>query len=222
MRILLVEDDNILGHHLQVNLREKKHLVDWVVTGADAEYMAGEVAYDLVILDLGLPDKGGLEVLRQWRQQHKNTLVLILTARNGWEERVEGFNAGADDYLCKPFHFAELEVRLQALLRRSQPHRGADTEVAGIRLDEENQHAIIPPAGETVELTGTEFRLLEYFMRNTGRLRSRQQILDTLYQFGCERESNVVEAYIRRLRMKLGKQVFQTKRMQGYIFRGLL
>ncbi|WP_245601054.1 response regulator transcription factor [Marinobacterium jannaschii] len=221
MRLLLIEDDPNLGHFLKTNLMERNYLADLATNATDAKYLAAEISYDLIILDLGLPDQNGLDLLREWRKRHMHILVLILTARSNWEERVEGFKAGADDYLCKPFHFEELEVRLQALLNRNNPFRCQQLEVAGIQLDEDNQTALIVSNDTLLDFTATEYRLLKHFMLNAGRLRSRQQLLDILYQYGDERDSNIVEAYIRRLRLKLGKQAIETKRMQGYIFRGL-
>ena len=172
-----------------------------------------------MILDLGLPGLDGLEVLRRWRDQGLSMPVLILTARDSWAERVDGLRAGADDYLTKPFHPEELLLRVQAVLRRS--HGGANQNrlrACGVELDEERQSAWLDQ--EEVELTGAEFRMLRYFMLNPGRLLSKIALSEHLYDGESERDSNVVEVHINRLRRKLGGQVIQTRRGQGYLFTG--
>lgn len=221
MRLLLVEDDQQLGEQLSHNLQDAGYIVDQSVTAGDADYMMNEVRYDVVVLDLGLPDENGREVLKRWRQQNKFTPIMVLTARSNWEEKVASFKAGADDYLCKPFHREELEVRLEALLRRTQPQLPSTLEVGGILLDTEQQQAVIVRSGLRVPLTSMEYRMLQHFMRSPGRIISKQQLLDHMYQFNNERESNIVESYIRRLRQKLGRHVIANRRFQGYIYRGL-
>lgn len=221
MRLLLVEDDEQLGAQLSQNLLAAGYVVDLSVTGADACYMMNEVRYDVVILDLGLPDGNGRELLTRWRDEHNHTPVLVLTARSDWEDKVEAFRAGADDYLCKPFRREELEARLEALLRRTQPHQCPTLQVAGIRLDTELQQAILVAENQRVALTSMEYRILQHFMRSPGRIISKQQLLDHMYQFDNEPESNIVESYIRRLRQKLGKKTIANRRFQGYIYRGL-
>ncbi|WP_370279123.1 response regulator transcription factor [Pontibacterium sp.] len=221
MRLLLVEDDPQLAEQLSVNLHSAGYIVDVSRTASEADYKMNEIRYDIAILDLGLPDRNGIEVLTGWRSIHNHTPVLVLTARSEWEEKISAFRAGADDYLCKPFHRGELEARLEALLRRSQPHRCPQLEVGGVRLEPEMQQAVIVSTGESLTLTSTEYRLLQHFMRSSGRIISRQQLLDHLYQFDHEPESNIVESYIRRLRLKLGKGAIVNKRFQGYIFRGV-
>ncbi|MCP4596825.1 response regulator transcription factor [Neptuniibacter sp.] len=222
MRLLLIEDDLNLAHQLQHNLEASGYIVDVSGTLSDARYMTNEISYDIIIMDLGLPDGSGLSLLTEWRQGHEHTPVLVLTARDNWEEKVITFQAGADDYVCKPFRQEELLVRLEALLRRSKPHQCPNLSAGGISLDESTQDAIILESGERISLTFTEYRLLQHFLRNPGRLYSKQKLLDTLYQFDAERESNIVESYIRRLRTKLGKQVIENRRFQGYRYKGLL
>jgi len=222
MRLLLVEDDLNLAHQLQHNLQAAGYVVDVSSTLSDARYIANEVSFDIIVLDLGLPDGSGLNLLKEWRAQQQQTPVLVLTARDNWEEKVVTFQAGADDYVCKPFRQEELLVRLEALLRRSKPQHCSQLAAGGIGLDESTQDAIILDSGERIGLTATEYRLLQHFLRNPGRLYSKQKLLDTLYQFDAERESNIVESYIRRLRSKLGKQVIENRRFQGYRFKGLL
>ena len=175
--------------------------------------------FDLVILDLGLPGLDGLEVLRRWREQGLSMPVLILTARDSWAERVDGLRAGADDYLTKPFHPEELLLRVQAVLRRS--HGSANQSrlrACGVELDEERQSAWLDQ--DEIELTGAEFRMLRYFMLNPGRLLSKIALSEHLYDGESERDSNVVEVHINRLRRKLGGQVIHTRRGQGYLFTG--
>ncbi len=216
MRILLVEDDPALGPELKTALSRNGYAVDLAVNGTDAEIMGKEDIYDLVVLDLGLPDKSGLEVLRHWRAQKNNIPVLVLTARSAWQERVDGFDAGADDYLCKPFHTEELLVRMTALLRRANHQLSSQLEASGLTLDESSQSII--KDGQEIALTGTEYRLLRYMMHNPGRVLSKLQLVEHMYDDGAENDSNVVEAYIKMLRKKIGHDVIKTKRGQGYIF----
>ncbi len=218
MRILLVEDDELLGETLKADLEQAGFAVDWARDGVDGEFMGCEEPYDGVVLDLGLPKRPGLEVLRNWRADAIETPVLILTARDAWQEKVEGFKAGADDYLGKPFHVEELVARLNALLRRaSGAGVGEELQAAEIRLDEDTQTAFLPD-GSSVSLTGTEFRLLRYFMLNQGKLLSKSRLTEHVYDFDSDKDSNVIEVYVRRLRQKLGDDLIQTRRGQGYVF----
>jgi len=217
MRLLLVEDDAPLRERLQAALREAGYAVDIARDGHDAEFLAREVPYDVVVLDLGLPDRGGLEVLRAWRAKGNQVPVVILTARDAWYERVDGFRAGADDYLGKPFHVEELVVRLNAVLRRSQPAGTEAVENGGLRLDEDRQ-AVITEDGGVVPLTGTEYRLLRYFMLNPGKVLSKTRLTEHVYELDGDKDSNVIEVYVNRLRQKLGRDLVQTRRGQGYVF----
>lgn len=222
MRLLLIEDDLQLAYQLQHNLQLANYVVDISQSVSDGRYMENEILYDIIILDLGLPDGNGLQLLREWRKKHQHTPVMVLTARDNWEDKVETFQAGADDYLCKPFRQEELLVRLEALLRRAKPHQCPQLESGGIRLDEVNQEAILIAENTRVTLTATEFRLLQHFMRHPERLFSKRQLLDMLYKFDAEPESNIVETYIRRLRRKFGKQVIRNRRFQGYEYQGIV
>nr|WP_067286068.1 response regulator transcription factor [Marinobacterium profundum] len=218
MRVLLVEDDPALGPDLKSELARSGYAVDLVDNGVDAEAAGYEDIYDIAVLDLGLPGRPGLEVLHNWRKR-KNTLpVLILTARSAWQERVDGFEAGADDYLCKPFHTEELLLRMSALLRRVHQQAGAALEVAGLLLDEKTQ-SVVPEGQAPVSLTGTEYRLLRYFMHNPARVLSKLQLVEHLYDDAVENDSNVIEAYIKMLRKKIGHDRIETRRGQGYVFR---
>ncbi len=217
MRILLVEDDRALAEELRERLRQEGFAVDATDNGIDAEHLGREEAYDAIVLDLGLPGRPGLDVLRNWRGAELHTPVLILTARDAWYEKVEGFKAGADDYLAKPFHTEELLARLQALIRRSTVHEGGGLEGFGLQLDEERQ-TVTREDGTTLELTGTEFRLLRYLMLHPGKVLSKSRLTDHIYEYDADRDSNVIEVYVNRLRHKLGKDLIKTKRGQGYIF----
>lgn len=218
MRVLLVEDDPVLGPDLKSELARSGYAVDLVDNGVDAEAAGYEDIYDIAVLDLGLPGRPGLEVLHNWRKRKNALPVLILTARSAWQERVDGFEAGADDYLCKPFHNEELLLRMSALLRRVHQQAGAALEVAGLVLDEKTQ-SVVPDGQAPISLTGTEYRLLRYFMHNPARVLSKLQLVEHLYDDAVENDSNVIEAYIKMLRKKIGHDRIETRRGQGYVFR---
>lgn len=218
MRLLLAEDDERLAAGIASDLRHVGFAVDIAANGIDAEYLGREGIYDAVILDLGLPGKPGLEVLDTWRKAGLAVPVLILTARDAWSDRVLGLKSGADDYLGKPFHFEELLARLQALLRRSTGRATAELAVAGLRLDEERQ-SVWRSDGSEVSLTGTEFRLLRYLMSHPDRVLSKGRLTEHVYEGDSDRDSNVLEVYVRRLRDKLGREYIETRRGQGYLFR---
>ncbi|PVV22740.1 MAG: DNA-binding response regulator [gamma proteobacterium symbiont of Ctena orbiculata] len=220
MRLLLVEDDHLLATSLKHDLEQQGYAVDRAEEGIEAEFMGDNMAYDLIVLDLGLPNRSGLEVLKNWRKRDNRTPVIILTARDAWHERVEGFKAGADDYLGKPFHIEELVVRLQALVRRSHDLVGASLKSGGLELDEERQQVILPDQ-QRFDLTGTEFRLLRCFILNKDKILSKTRLTEHVYEQDFDRDSNLIEVYIRRLRDKLGKQVIETRRGQGYIYVGV-
>ncbi len=218
MRVLLVEDDPGLGQQLKHDLARAGFAVDLIDNGVDAEFMGEEEDYDLVVLDLGLQQRSGLEVLRNWRGRGNKVPVVILTARDAWHEKVDGFKAGADDYLAKPFHVEELLARMQAVVRRHNAQTGGDElQVAQLKLDEGRQ-TVTTAAGEVFELTGTEFRLLRYFMLHPGRVLSKSVLTEHVYDYDSDKDSNVIEVYVNRLRQKLGKELIQTKRGQGYVF----
>ncbi len=219
MRLLLVEDDIKLAENLQTEFIQKGFAVDLALNGIDGEFMGDEEAYNMVVLDLGLPERPGLEVLANWRKKGNSVPVIILTARDAWHERIDGFKAGADDYLGKPFHIEELTMRIQALLRRTHDMAGQTSlECDNIRLDEETQQLFLNSNEQAIELTGTEFRLLRYFMLNSGKVLSKTRLIDHIYDQDFDRDSNLIELYIRRLREKIGKDRIVTRRGQGYIF----
>ena len=217
MRLLLVEDDRLLAETLQSQLAHQGYAVDWADNGIDGELMGDLEPYDVVVLDLGLPRRSGLEVLANWRHRGNRLPVIVLTARDAWHERVEGFKAGADDYLGKPFHVEELLVRIQALIRRSHDMPGDHVRGGGLVLDEERQQVMLA-SGQTLNLTGTEFRLLRYFMLHPDKVLSKTRLTEHVYEQDFDRDSNLIEVYVRRLRDKLGKERILTRRGQGYIF----
>lgn len=217
MRLLLVEDDASQSGRLRIELEQAGFAVDVVADGVEAEFMGASEPYDVVVLDLGLPGRPGLEILSRWRAAANPVPVLILTARDAWHEKVDGFKAGADDYLGKPFHAAELIARLLALLRRSNARPCGPLRAAGLELNEDTQ-TVVTRGGETFDLTGTEFRLLRYLMLHPGRLLSKTRLAEHVYDFDTERDSNVLEVYINRLRRKLGRELIATRRGQGYVF----
>ncbi len=219
MRILVVEDDVQLSKQLKADLKRAGYAVDVADNGVDGEYLGEVEPYDAIVLDLGLPQRPGLDVLRNWRSKQVSVPVLILTARGEWHEKVDGFRAGADDYLAKPFHVEELVVRLQALIRRNKGENTGLLTQAQLTLDEERQ-TVIDENGQLFELTGTEFRLLRYFMLNPGKILSKSRLTEHVYDYDSEKDSNVIEVYVKRLRQKLGAHVIQTRRGQGYIFEG--
>ena len=178
MRLLLVEDDATLSSRLRADLEQTGFAVDVANNGIDATFMGESEPYDIAVLDLGLPGRPGLDVLRHWRESGNPLPVLILTARDAWHEKVDGFKAGADDYLGKPFHSPELIARLQALLRRGVARPHGPLRVAGLALDEDTQTVGILATGETFDLTGTEFRLLRYFMLHPGQVLSKSRLAE--------------------------------------------
>ena len=219
MRLLLIEDDEALSAHLAADLARAGYAVDVAGDGVEGEFLGRETAYDAVVLDLGLPGMPGLEVLRRWRDAGNAVPVIVLTARDAWHERVAGFKAGADDYLGKPFHIEELIARIGALLRRRGGQAGPTVASGDLRLDEDRQEVILP-GGEAVPLTGTEFRLLRAFMLNPGRILSKTRLIEHVYDQDFDRDSNLIEVYVRRLREKVGRDRIQTRKGQGYVFPG--
>ena len=217
MRLLLAEDDYDLVVMLKKDLQLAGYAVDVADNGVDAEYLGNEMIYDVAVLDLGLPQRNGIEVLKNWRSAGNHLPVIVLTARNAWHERVDGFKAGADDYLGKPFHVEELLARITALLHRSSQQPGGKLQTVGLSLDEE-QKILTTEDGQTHKLTGIEFRLLRYFLLNAGHVLSKSRLTEHVYDFDSEKDSNVIEVYVRRLRQLIGKNRIETRRGQGYVF----
>ena len=215
MKLLLAEDDIKLVEYLRPKLKKSGYVTEWVENGVDAEFLALEEDFDGIILDLGLPQKPGLEVLKHWRQQKLKTPVLILTARDSWQERVDGLKAGADDYLGKPFNFEELVARLEAILRRQFGRSDNSLEYHDILLDLDAQTVTLID-GNKIQLTAIEFRLLRYFILNPDKIISKTELSEHVYEEDQIKDSNVIEVYVNRLRAILGKPFIQTYRGQGY------
>ncbi|MDQ7911806.1 response regulator transcription factor [Pseudomonas sp. 102515] len=220
MRLLLVEDDVALADEITAFLARQGYAIDWLADGRDAAWQGAQEPYDLIVLDLGLPGRPGLEVLGEWRAKALATPVLILTARDSWAERIDGLKAGADDYLTKPFHPEELGLRIAALLRRvrgvaNQPLLQA----AGLALDEARQCVV--RGNETIALSAAESRLLRCFLLHPGQILSKTRLNDHLYDGESERDSNVIEVHVNHLRRKLGRAVIETRRGQGYRLGGV-
>lgn len=218
MRLLLAEDNVALADALSNTLRQAGYVVDWRTDGRDVQTLGEIEPYDLCILDLGLPGRSGLEILRAWRAIGLAFPVLVLTARGSWSERVEGLRAGADDYLPKPFHDEELLLRAQNLLRRAhgtQP--SARLQAAGLELDE--QKRLVTTRGASVPLSASEFRLLRYFMLHPGQVLSKTRLAEHLYDYHNDRDSNVIEVLVNHLRRKIGREMIETRRGLGYVLR---
>ena len=218
MRILVVEDETALRESLKSELTAAGHAVDVAADGEEGLFAALEYPIDVAIIDLGLPKLPGLEVIRKLRSAGKNYGVLVLTARDRWQDKVEGLGAGADDYLAKPFHIGELQARLAALLRRSSGWATAVLECGPLLLDTRAQS--VSMNGVAVELTSFEYRLLEHLMLHAGEVISKTALTEKLYEQDFERDSNVIEVLIARLRRKLdpGDQLkpIETLRGRGY------
>jgi len=215
LKLLLAEDDVKLAEYLVRHLKASGYVVEWADNGVDAEFLALEEDFDGVILDLGLPQKPGLEVLRSWRTQKLETPVLILTARDSWQERVDGLRAGADDYLGKPFKIEELLARLEAVLRRRFGRADNSLRLDDIELDIDARIVTMSDGGST-RLTAIEFRLLRYMMLNPDRILSKTELSEHVYEEEQIKDSNVIEVYVNRLRSILGKERITTHRGQGY------
>ena len=216
MRLLLAEDDTELNARLGRYLARQGFAVDSCTDGVETEFNGRETAYDVIVLDLGLPKRPGLDVLANWRKAGVKTPVLILTARDTWQEKVQGLQQGADDYLTKPFREEELLARLQALIRRNTQTVGEALSINDWVLDEATQS--VSRQSERWELTGIEFRLLRYFMHHPGHILSKSRLTEHVYEQDADKDSNVIEVYVNRLRQKLGNEVITTKRGQGYVF----
>ena len=215
MRILLVEDDRDLQRLLRKALGDAGYVVDSAFDGEEGHFLGDTEPYDAIVLDIGLPKKDGISLLEAWRRGGRMTPVLILTARDRWSEKVQGFDAGADDYLAKPFHMEELLARIRALLRRSTGHATNELSCGLVRLDTKAGRVLVD--GAPIKLTSHEYRLLAYLMHHTGRIISRSEIIEHLYDQDFDRDSNTVEVFVGRLRKKLGVDLIQTIRGLGYM-----
>ena len=214
MRLLVVEDDPDLSEQLVDALREAGYAVDLTGDGEEAEFLGETEPYDAVVLDLGLPNLDGMTVLEHWREAGQAMPVLILTARDRWSDKVAGFDAGADDYLAKPFRMEELLARLRAVIRRSGGHASPVIECGKLRIDTRANRVTVD--GSPVKLTGQEYRLLAYMAHNLGKVMSRTELTEHLYDQDFDLDSNTIEVFIGRLRRKLGTEVIETVRGLGY------
>lgn len=218
MRLLIVEDDDRLADALRRGLQEQGHVVDVAGDGPSGQLLAGEASYDAIILDLHLPGRDGLAVLRALRSSNVPTPILIATSRDETDDVVAGLDAGADDYIRKPFAFRELEARLRSISRREAPPAAAELKVANLVLDLSTRRVL--RGGREIELTARELAFLEYFMRNAGRVLTRPMIETALWDRTSETTSNVVDVYVRRLRVKIDIEgeppLLQTVRGLGY------
>ena len=214
MRILVVEDEPTLSAQLVQAIADAGHTVERAHDGREAHYLGEVEEFDAVVLDLGLPVLDGLSVLRRWRAAGRNMPVLILTARSAWQEKVAGIDAGADDYLAKPFHMEELLARLRALLRRGGEHASAEWQCGSITLDTRQARVLV--AGQALSLTSHEFKLLAQLMQRKGQVLSRTELSEHLYAFDSDRDSNTIEVFVGRLRKKLPSGSIETVRGLGY------
>jgi two-component system OmpR family response regulator len=214
MRLLVVEDDPDLNRQLCTALGDAGYAVDKAFDGEEGHYLGESEPYDAIVLDLGLPKMDGISVLESWRRGGKDTPVLILTARDRWSEKVQGFDAGADDYVAKPFHMEEVLARIRALLRRAAGHASSELVCGPVHLDTRASRVTVD--GNAVRLTSHEYRLLAYLMHHNGRVVSRTELVEHLYDQDFDRDSNTIEVFVGRLRKKLGIDVIQTIRGLGY------
>src|SRR6201991_287038 len=214
MRILVVEDDPDLGRQLSEVLEQSGYAVDLAPDGEEGLFLGETEPYDAAVLDLGLPKLDGVRVLEKWRGAGKDMPVLILTARDRWSEKVAGFDAGADDYLTKPFFTEELLARLRALMRRAAGHASAALECGDLRVDTRAARASVN--GEPIKLTAHEYRVLSYLMHHQGRVVPRTELVEHIYDQDFDRDSNTIEVFVGRLRRKIGSNRILTERGLGY------
>ena len=214
MRILVVEDDTNLNRQIKDALTEGGYAVDVAFDGEEGHFLGDTEPYDAVILDIGLPQMDGLSVLEEWRRASRAMPVLLLTARDRWSDKVQGIDAGADDYLAKPFHMEELLARLRALVRRAAGHASNEITAGPVRLDVKAGKVTVD--GQAIKLTSHELRLLSYLMHHKGKVVSRTELTEHLYDQDFDRDSNTIEVFVGRLRKKLPEEVIQTVRGLGY------
>jgi two-component system OmpR family response regulator len=214
MRVLIAEDDPDLARQLTKALSEAGYTVDHAPDGEEAHFLGDTEPYDAIVLDLGLPVVDGVTVLRRWREAARDTPVLILTARDQWSEKVAGFDAGADDYVTKPFHMEEVIARLRALIRRAAGQASPEMVCGPLRVDTRSGRAAVD--GNPVKLTANEFKVLTYLMHHQGKVVSRTELTEHIYQQDFDRDSNTIEVFVGRLRKKLDLDLIQTVRGLGY------
>lgn len=214
MRLLVVEDDPDLNRQLVAALQEAGYAVDGATDGTDGHFMGDTEPYDAVVLDIGLPGMDGLTVLETWRRDGRTMPVLLLTARDRWSDKVQGIDAGADDYVAKPFHMEEVLARLRALTRRAAGQAESVIRLGDVALD--TRASRVTRGGSAVKLTSHELRLFSYMMHHQGRVISRSELIEHIYDQDFDRDSNTIEVFVGRLRRKLGADLIETVRGMGY------
>ncbi|MBW7935208.1 response regulator transcription factor [Sphingosinicella microcystinivorans] len=214
MRLLIVEDEPTLARQLRETLEGAGYAVDVANDGEEGHFLGSSESYDAIVLDLGLPEMDGLTVLDKWRKADIAIPVLVLTARDSWSDKVAGLDAGADDYLAKPFQMEELIARLRALIRRSTGNASSELEAGDVRLDTRSGRVTLN--GTPVRLTAQEYKLLAYLMHHKGKVVSRTELIEHIYDQDFDRDSNTIEVFITRIRKKLGADLIQTIRGLGY------
>ena len=214
MRILVVEDDPDLARQMAEALRDADYVVDLAHDGEEGHFLGDTEPYDAIVLDLGLPVIDGVTVLERWRRDGRAMPVLILTARDRWSEKVAGFDAGADDYVTKPFRMEEVLARLRALIRRAAGHASAELVCGPVRVDTRSSRVTVD--GEPVKLTAHEYKLLAYLMHHPDKVVSRTELTEHIYDQDFDLDSNTIEVFVGRLRRKLGVNVIKTERGLGY------
>jgi two-component system OmpR family response regulator len=214
MRILVVEDDPDLNRQLSEALKTAGYVVDSAKDGEDGHFLGDTEPYDAVVLDIGLPRMDGISVLEAWRRAGRNMPVLILTARDRWSDKVQGIDAGADDYVAKPFHIEEVLARIRALVRRAAGHATNEIECGPVRIDTKAGRVTVD--GNPVKLTAHEYKVLEYLMHHRNRVVSRTELIEHLYDQDFDRDSNTIEVFVGRLRKKVSADLIETVRGLGY------
>ncbi len=215
VRLLVVEDDPDLNRQLTTALTDAGYVVDRAFDGEEGHFLGDSEPYDAVVLDIGLPKMDGISVLEAWRRNGRSMPVLILTARDRWSDKVQGFDAGADDYVAKPFHLEEILARIRALLRRSTGHAQSELTCGPVSLDTRTGRVSV--SGNPIKMTSHEYRLLAYLMHHTGRVVSRTELVEHLYDQDFDRDSNTIEVFVGRIRKKLEVDIIQTVRGLGYL-----
>jgi two-component system OmpR family response regulator len=214
MRVLVVEDDANLNRQIKEALTDAGYAVDSAFDGEEGHFLGDTEPYDAVVLDIGLPQMDGLSVLEEWRRAGKTMPVLLLTARDRWSDKVQGIDAGADDYVAKPFHMEEILARIRALVRRAAGHASNEITAGSVRLDVKAGKVTVD--GQSIKLTSHELRLLSYLMHHKGKVVSRTELTEHLYDQDFDRDSNTIEVFVGRLRKKLPEECIQTVRGLGY------
>lgn len=214
MRVLVIEDDADLNRQLSTVFEEAGYVVDRAFDGEEGHFLGDTEPYDAIVLDIGLPKMDGISVLEQWRRNEITTPVLILTARDRWNDKVAGIDAGADDYVAKPFHMEEVLARLRALLRRSAGLATNEIEIGSLRLDTKSARVTVD--GTPIKLTSHEYRLLAYLVHHKDKVISRTELVEHLYDQDFDRDSNTIEVFVGRLRKKIPPDMIKTVRGLGY------